>query len=98
MSFEVAKDTDSIYKYGVLQDVIKIEEKDGDAKACAKNKLSELDKVKESFSIEIIEAVNSYTRAGSMITVDDVNYLIESADHSVKNGVHYVKLGLKKFG
>ena len=93
----VAKDTDSIYKYGILQEVVKIDEKDGDAKACAKNKLSELGKVKESFSIEIIEAVNSYTRAGSMITVDDVNYLIESSDHSIKNGVHYVKLGLRKF-
>lgn len=94
----VAKDTDSIYKYGILQEVLKIDEKDGDAKACAKNKLSELDKVKESFSIEIIEAVNSYTRAGALITVDDVNYLIESSDHSIKNGVHYVKLGLRKFG
>ena len=93
----VEKDTDSIYKYGILQEVVKIDEKDGDAKACAKNKLSELGKVKESFSIEIIEAVNSYTRAGSMITVDDVNYLIESSDHSIKNGVHYVKLGLRKF-
>lgn len=94
----VAKDTDSIYKYGVLQEVIKIDEKDGDAKACAKNKLSELNKVKENFSIEIIEAVNSYTRAGALISVDDVNYLIESTDHSIKNGVHYVKLGLKNFG
>ena len=36
---------------------------------------AQLDKVKESFSIEIIEAVNSYTRAGALITVDDVNYL-----------------------
>ena len=94
----VAKDTDSIYKYGVLQDVFKIDEKDGDANTYAKNKLSELNKIKESFSIEIIEAVNSYTRAGALITVDDVNYLIESTDHSIKNGVHYVKLGLKKFG
>lgn len=94
----VEKDTDSIYKYGILQEVVKIDEKDGDAKACAKNKLSELGKVKENFSMEIIEAVNSYTRAGSMITVDNVNYLIESADHSIKNEVHYVKLGLRKFG
>ena len=94
----VAKDADSIYKYGILQEVIKIDEKDGDANTFAKNKLSELGKVKESFSIEIIEAVNSYTRAGSMITVDNANYLIESADHSIKNGVHYVKLGLRKFG
>ena len=75
----VMKDADSIYKYGVLQDVFKIDEKDGDANAYAKNKLSELNKIKESFSIEIIEAVNSYTRAGALITVDDVNYLIESA-------------------
>lgn len=94
----VAKDTDSIYKYGVLQDVFKIDEKDGDANTYAKNKLAELNKIKESFSIEIIEAINSYTRAGALITVDNINYLIESADHSIKNGIHYVKLGLRKFG
>ena len=93
----VEKDTDSIYKYGILQEVIKIDEKDGDANTFAKNKLSELGKVKESFSIEIIEAVNSYTLAGSMITVDDMNYLIESSDHSIKNGAHYVKLGLRRY-
>ena len=93
----VAKDGDSIYKYGVLQDVFKIDEKDGDANVYAKNKLLELGKIKESFSIEIIEAVNSYTRAGALITVDDVNYLIESTDHSIKNGVHYVKLGLRRY-
>ena len=94
----VAKDADSIYRYGVLQDVFKIDEKDGDANIYAKNKLSEFNKIKESFSIEIIEAVNSYTRAGMLITVDNINYLIESTDHSIKNGVHYVKLGLRKFG
>lgn len=42
----VAKDADSIYKYGVLQDVFKIDEKDGDANTYAKNKLSELNKIK----------------------------------------------------
>lgn len=94
----VAKDTDSIYKYGVLQDVFKIDEKDGDANTYAKNKLAELNKIKESFSIEIIEAVNNYTRAGALITVDNINYLIKNTDHSIKNGIHYVKLGLRKFG
>ena len=83
----VAKDTDSIYKYGVLQEVIKIDEKDGDAKACAKNKLSELGKVKESFSIEIIEAVNSYTRAGALISVDDVNYLKHRPQHQKRSAL-----------
>lgn len=71
---------------------------DGDVNTYAKNKLSELGKVKESFSIEIIEAVNSYTRVCSMITVDNANYLIESTNHSIKNGVHYMKLKLRKFG
>ena len=52
----------------------------------------------QNFKRSGIEAVNSYTRAGALITVDDVNYLIESTDHSIKNGVHYVKLGLRKFG
>ena len=81
-----------------MQEIVKIDAKDVDANTYAKNKLSELGKVKESFSIEIIEAVNSYTRAGALITVDNANYLIESADHSIKNEVHYVKLGLRKFG
>ena len=94
----VAKDAGSIYRYGVLQDVFKIDEKDGDANTYANNKLSELNKIKESFSTEIIEAVSSYTRAGMLITVDNINYLIENTDHSIKNGIHYVKLGLRKFG
>ena len=64
----------------------------------AENKLSELSKAAETFSIEMIEALNSYTRAGAVITIDDVNYLIEGSDHSIKNGVHYVKLDLRKFG
>ena len=25
------------------------------------------------------------------------NYLIESSDHSIKNGAHYVKLGLRRY-
>ena len=81
----------------LLEGVKAVDEKDGDANTYAKNKLSELNKIKEIFSIEIIEAVNSYTRAGMLITVDDINYLIESTDHSIKNGVHYVKLGLRRY-
>ena len=41
--------------------------------------------------------MNSYTRAGAVITIDDVNYLIEGSDHSIKNGVHYVKLDLRRW-
>ena len=45
-----------------------------------------------------IEALDSYTRAGMVLNVDDTDYLIESAHHSVKNGVHYVKMDLRRFG
>ena len=63
----VAKDTDSIYTYSVLQDVFKIDEKDGDANTYAKNKLSELNKIKESFSIEIIEAVEKLSDTNKIL-------------------------------
>lgn len=49
----VMKDADSIYKYGVLQDVFKIDEKDGDANTHAKNRLSAPGKVEESFSRQL---------------------------------------------
>ena len=93
----VLKDEDSIYQYGFLQEVVKIDAEKENAQAVAENKLSELSKAAETFSIEMIEALNSYTRAGAVITIDDVNYLIEGSDHSIKNGVHYVKLDLRRW-
>jgi len=93
----VIKDTDSIYKYGILQEVVKVDLEKENANTIAKEKLAELNKATESYSVEIIEAVNSYTRAGYLITIDDVNYLITSTDHSISNGIHLVKLGLRKF-
>lgn len=93
----VLKDTDSIYKYGFLQEVVKIDPEKENAQAVAENKLSELSKAAETFFVEMIEALSSYTRAGAVITIDDVNYLIEGSDHSIKNGVHYVKLDLRRW-
>lgn len=94
----VLKDTDSIYKYGFLQEVVKIDAEKENAQAVASQKLAELSKPAETFSIEIIEALDSYTRAGMVLNVDNTDYLIESAQHSIKNDVHYVKVDLRKFG
>ncbi len=41
-NFDMTPNGIRIYTYGVLQDVIKIDEKDGYSKACAKNKLRNL--------------------------------------------------------
>lgn len=94
----VLKDEDSIYKYGILQEVVKIDPDKENADTVAKQKLAERSKASETFSFEMIEAVNSYTRAGMILSVDDTDYLIESAQHSIKNDVHYVKVDLMKFG
>ena len=93
----VLKDTDSIYKFGVLQEVVKIDPEKENAQTVAKSKLAELNKQSETFSFEIIEAVDSYTRAGMAMDIDDVRYLIEGTSHSITNGIHHVKVDLRKF-
>lgn len=91
------KDDTSISKYGLLQKVVKIDPQKENASTVANTQLASLNQKKESFSCEIIEDINSYTRAGMLISVDGENYLIEGSDHSIKNGIHYVKLELEKF-
>lgn len=95
---KVAQNSDLIGKFGLLQEIVKIDPEKENADTIARQKLSELSKVKESFSFEILEAVDSYTRAGYMIAVEGVDYIIEGSSHNIKNGVHYVKLDLRKFG
>ena len=92
----VLKDTDSIYKYGVLQEIVKIDPEKENAQTVAKSKLAEMNKQSETFSFEMIEAVDSYTRAGMIMDIDEVRYLIEGTTHSITNGIHHVKVDLKK--
>ena len=97
----VLRDEGSISKFGLLQDVIKIDPEKENAATVGKQKLDELNRVTESFSIEIIEAIDSYTRAGSVLSIDNGqltvdNYLIEGSAHSISNDIHKVKLDLRK--
>ncbi len=92
---KVVQDTGLIDKYGLLQEVVKIDTEKENANIVAQKKLSELSKIQESYSFEIIEAMDSYTRAGYMISVDGLDYIIESSEHSIKNGIHYTKIALK---
>jgi hypothetical protein len=91
------KDDSLISKYGLLQEVIKIDPEKENANNVAQQKLSELSKTNEKFSFEIIEDMDSYTRAGYLISADGADYIIEGCGHSIKNGVHYMKLDLGKF-
>ena len=62
----------------------------------AQKTLDESSRLKENYSFEIIEMYDSYTRAGEVIELDGIRYVIESTDHSFKDGWHFDKLELKK--
>lgn len=64
------------------------------ASTITRQKLAELSKKTETLSFGIIEADYSYTRAGYELEVEGVKY--EGSAHSIKNGIHYVTLDLKK--
>lgn len=108
-SIKITSEKDSVYtelkvlqsrelidKYGFLQEIIKLDPEKENADMAAENALKEYGKVGESFSFTIIEKYDSYTRAGEVISVGGVNYVIESTDHSFKGGQHYNKLELRR--
>jgi len=91
------RDSGLISKYGLLQTVEKLKEDEiGSAGNVARQKLRELSQKSESFSFEIIESEDCYTRAGYELDVDGVKFIIEGSSHSIMNGVRRVKLDLKK--
>lgn len=92
----VLQNRDLIDKYGFLQEIVKIDPDKENAETTAKEELADKGKIAETFSIEIIEKYDSYTRAGEVIVIDDVTYVIESTNHSFKDGWHFNATELKK--
>jgi len=94
-----AQDEQSIAAYGRLQEVIKIEDDEvGNASQVAQSKLAELNVIKEEYSIPIIEDVESYTRAGSVLNDNGATFLIKSSEHAIDRGTHTVTLNLQRRG
>nr|DAH06887.1 MAG TPA: 43 kDa tail protein [Caudoviricetes sp.] len=92
----VLQNRELINQYGFLQQIVKIDPEKESADSVAQRELHDNARAKETYSIEILEKYDSYTRAGEVIMVDDINYVIESTDHSIKNGWHFNRLQLKK--
>lgn len=95
----VSKDGASISKYGLLQEVVSVSDKDiVKAKEIAKNTLAELSKPTEENSIEVIGS--DKLRAGRLVEIKetttgmDGKYLIESCEHIVSAGIHRTQLNL----
>lgn len=93
---KVLQNQELITRYGFLQKIVKIDIEKENADTVAQRELDANTAPAETYSFEVIEKYDSYTRAGEVITVDDVKYVIESTDHSFKNGWHFDKLELKK--
>lgn len=86
---------DLIRTYGFLQRIIKIDLEKEDANTVANSELWWQGKNKETFSFTILEALDSYTRAGAVIDLDGRRFVIDSTNHSITNGIHKTKLELR---
>lgn len=94
-----AKDGSNISKYGLLQEVKSVEDKDiKKAQTIANNLLKELNKIGEEVSLELFG--NSQVRAGKVLVINEPisgitgKYLIKDCKHSLSNGIHKMSLTL----
>lgn len=92
----VLQNSELIDEYGFLQSVVKIDTEKESADTVANSELWWNGRTKANFSFEIIDKYDSYTRAGEVISVDGLNYVIESTEHRLSNGWHFNKLELRK--
>jgi len=92
----VLQNGELIDEFGFLQKVMKIDPEKESADSVANSELWWNGRTKETYSFEIIEKYDSYTRAGEVIMVDEINYVIESTEHRLSNGWHFNKLDLRK--
>lgn len=96
-----AKDDKNISKFGLLQDVESVDDKNiAQAKVIAQNKLKELNKVNEDISIKLLGDDN--VRAGRILEIDNNmfklkgRYLVKDCTHSYHNRIHIMDLTLEK--
>lgn len=93
------KNQNLINKYGLLQQIVSVDKDNiAQAKVIAENMLRELGKIFEENSITV--PGHDEIRAGRVIQIEEHitgmsgKYLIENAEHTIKNGIHMCTLGL----
>lgn len=94
-------DTDKIKKYGLLHHIETIDEKDlNQATNIATNKLKELNKIKETLSLELLGSIE--IRAGRVLNINNKEISINgkfniiSSSHKIENGVHLTSVELER--
>jgi hypothetical protein len=96
------QDQESIKKYGMLQEVVILDEKEyKKAKLVAKNELKKLNRITENFSITILG--DDKVKSGRVIDLEipffnlKGEYLIKESNHTVQNGIHKSELKLEVY-
>ena len=96
------QDNENIKKYGMLQEVITLDEKEfKKANLVAKNELKKLNNITEDFSIDVLG--DDKVKSGRVIDIDiplfnlKGEYLIKESSHSVQNEIHRINLKLEVF-
>lgn len=97
------QDSKSIEKYGKLQEVVTLDEKEfSKANLVAKNELKKLNKITEDFSIDMLGDDN--VKSGRVIDIDlplfnlKGEYLIKESNHTISNHIHKISLKLEVYG
>ncbi len=96
------QDTKSIEKYGKLQQVVTLDEKEfSKANLVAKNELKKLNRITEDFSIDVLG--DDKVKSGRVIDVDlplfnlKGEYLIKESNHTISNNIHRINLKLEGY-
>ena len=96
------QDSKSIEKYGKLQEVVTLDEKEfSKANLVAKNELKKLNKITEDFSIDVFGDDN--VKSGRVIDIDlplfnlKGEYLIKESNHTISNHIHKISLKLEVY-
>ena len=96
------QDTKSIEKYGKLQQVVILDEKEfGKANLVAKNELKKLNKITEDFNIDVLG--DDKVKSGRVIDIDlplfnpKGEYLLKESNHTISNNIHRINLKLEGY-
>lgn len=87
---------DSYLQYGFLQEVVQIDPEKEDAQSVADAKLQELNREKNTRGFTMLVDIGDNTKAGDILLVDGVKYVIESASHSLSQGRHTLDVELER--
>lgn len=99
-TLSLARDPAGINHYGLLQEIISVDEKDeSKAHSIANNKLKELNKVSDTLEVKCIGDENLKAARTIELSLDDFDldgkYLIKSSKHTYSNNFHKVSLSLE---